>query len=83
MEDTDLGIIFWNRSYIGELYFWTIFFFFERQRKVRNTNYRGSPLYPHFRKMKDTDLGIIFRLWIVFFDDFFFFFWTTEKNSER
>ena len=54
------------------------FFFFGRQRKVRNINYRGSPLYLYFRKMEDTDLRISFqdRLYIVdcIFGRFLFFF---------
>ena len=44
MEDTDLGIIFRDRSCIIYIVdFWTISFFFERQRKTENDNYWGSP----------------------------------------
>ena len=83
MEDTDLGIIFRDRSCIIYIVdFWTISFFFERQRKTENDNYWGSPwwLYPQFRKMEDTDLEIIFRDCGLYFWTISFFFFGRQRK---
>ena len=59
---------------------------FGRQRKVENDNYRGSPrpFYPHFRKMKDIDLEIIFRdCRLYFWTISFFFFFGRQRKVEN